>query len=186
MKTQPNTYRLRNWKEYTASLVGRGSLWLWIAADIGDWWLCTEPSGKPGASPSYSERDIEVCLSLRVLFRLPLRQVEGFVRSLFALAGVSLPVPDYTTLCRRQTSLGVGLPVRPGERARHIVMDSTGLKVYGEGEWKVKKHGVREAAGLEQTAPVGGRDDGGGAGGGDDGWGRRGRPAPARPGRSVD
>ncbi len=87
---------------------------------------------------------MEICLSLRLLLRLPLRQTEGFVRSLLCLAGLSLPVPDYTTLCRRQRTLRVRLPVRPREyaEARHLVLDSTGLKVFGEGEWKVRKHGV--------------------------------------------
>lgn len=142
MKTQANAYRLRNWTDYNASLVQRGSLTLWIDEDIAHWWLCPELSGKPGASRAYSDRAIEACLSLRVLLRLPLRQVEGFVRSLFALAGLALPVPDYTTLCRRQKGLAVALPVRPAAGPRHVVIDSTGLKVFGEGEWKVKKHGA--------------------------------------------
>lgn len=142
MKTQSATYRLRNWRDYNASLTQRGSLTLWIQDDIADWWLSPALSGQPGASRAYSDRTIEVCLSLRVLFRLPLRQVEGFVRSLFALMGLPVPVPDYTTLCRRARTLNVRLPVRPSEQARHVVLDSTGLKVYGEGEWKVKKHGA--------------------------------------------
>ena len=109
--------------------------------DLAALWLLQEKSGKPGASRSYSDKAIEICLSLRVLLKLPLRQTQGFVRSVMRLAGVSLPVPDYTTLCRRQRSLPVGLPVRPRATARHIVLDSTGLKVFGEGEWKVRKHG---------------------------------------------
>ena len=143
VKQQKPTYRLRNWKDYNASLTRRGSLTLWIEEDIATLWLCTKPSGKPGASRAYTDRAIEICLSLRVLLGLPLRQTEGFVGSLLCLAGLSLPVPDYSTLCRRQPSLPVALPVRPRERAqaRHVVLDSTGLKVFGEGEWKVKKHG---------------------------------------------
>lgn len=109
--------------------------------DIASWWLWDEKSGRPGASLCYSDKAIEVCLSLRVLLQLPLRQTQGFVRSVLCLAGLSLPVPDYTTLCRRQRTLGVCLPVRPRQQARHIVLDSTGLKVVGEGEWKVRKHG---------------------------------------------
>ena len=141
MQTQKTTYRLRNWREYNAALVGRGSLTLWIEADIATWWLSKDTSGKPGASRTYSDKALEVCLSLRVLLRLPLRQCEGFVRSLLDMVGLSLPVPDYTTLSRRQKQLPVRLPVRPSPRARHLVLDSTGLKVFGEGEWKVKKHG---------------------------------------------
>jgi len=141
VQTQTTTYRLRNWKEYNASLVGRGSLTLWIQEDILTWWLAKDKSGKPGASPTYSDKAVEVCLSLRLLLRLPLRQCEGFVRSLLQMARLFLPVPDYSTLCRRQKPLPVTLPVRPGQEARHLVLDSTGLKVFGEGEWKVKKHG---------------------------------------------
>ena len=141
MQTQTTTYRLRNWSEYNASLVNRGSLTLWIEKDIATWWLKKDKSGKPGASHTYSDRAVETCLALRLLLRLPLRQSEGLVRSLVQMARLSLPVPDYSTLCRRQKHLSVTLPVRPRQEARHIVLDSTGLKVFGEGEWKVRQHG---------------------------------------------
>lgn len=144
MKPQKSTYRLRNWRDYSASLVRRGSLTLWLDANLPDLWLCSERAGEAGASRLYSDHAIEICLSLRVLFRLPLRQTEGFVRSLLCLAGLpfsTLPVPDYTTLCRRQKDLEIALPVRASGKARHLVIDSTGLKVYGEGEWKVRTHG---------------------------------------------
>jgi hypothetical protein len=141
--TPSTTYRLRNWRDYNTSLTRRGSLTLWIeeGEDLADLWLSTDKSGKPGASRLYSDKAVEICLSLRVLFRLPLRQSEGFVRSLLALAGLSLPVPDYSTLQRRQSNLDVSLPVRPPSGPRHVVIDSTGLKIYGEGEWKVRTHG---------------------------------------------
>ena len=141
MKTPKTPYRLRNWRDYTASLERRGSLTLWLEEGVAQWWLSEEKSGRPGASRAYSDKAIEACMSLRVLLKLPLRQTQGFVRSLLCWGGLSLPVPDYTTLCRRQRSLVVRLPVRPREQARHIVLDSTGLKVFGEGEWKVRKHG---------------------------------------------
>ncbi len=141
MQTQKATYRLRNWREYNASLVRRGSLTLWIETDIATWWLCQDKSGKPGASDTYSDKAVETCLALRVLLKLPLRQCEGLVLSLLQMAALSLPVPDYSTLCRRQKQLPVTLPVHPRQEERHLVLDSTGLKVFGEGEWKVKKHG---------------------------------------------
>ena len=121
----------------------RGSLTLWVDDEISSWWLCPDLSGRPGASETYSDRAIEACLSLRILLRLPLRQTEGFVRSILCLMGLPLMVPDYTTLARRQKTLPVALPVRPSDRGagRHIVIDSTGLKIFGEGEWKVRKHG---------------------------------------------
>ena len=142
MQTPKTTYRLRNWSEYNASLVNRGSLTLWIETDIAAWWLRQDKSGKPGASHTYSDRAVETCLALRLLLKLPLRQSEGFVRSLVQMARLSLPVPDYSTLCRRQKHLPVTLPVHPRQQARHIVLDSTGLKVFGEGEWKVRQHGA--------------------------------------------
>ena len=80
MKTQQKTYRLRNWRDYTASLERRGSLTLWMEDDVADWWLSPDKSGKPGASRAYSDKAIEVCLSLRVLLKLPLRQTQGFRR----------------------------------------------------------------------------------------------------------
>jgi hypothetical protein len=141
VQTHSTVYRLRNWKEYNASLIARGSLTLWFEEDLEDWWLQQEKTGKPGASRTFSEKAIRACLSLRLLLRLPLRQTQGFVASLFGLTQQALPVPDYTTLSRRQRGLQVRLPVCSSERPRHIVLDSTGLKVFGEGEWKVKKHG---------------------------------------------
>jgi hypothetical protein len=141
VQTQTTTYRLRNWRDYNASLVKRGSLTLWIEEDIATWWLTMDKSGKPGASQTYSDRAVETCLALRLLLKLPLRQCQGLVHSLMQMASLSLPVPDYSTLSRRQKHLPVSLPVRPRQQARHIVLDSTGLKVFGEGEWKVRKHG---------------------------------------------
>lgn len=141
MQTPSTTYRLRNWKDYNASLIQRGSLTLWFEEDLEDWWLEKDKTGKPGASPTFSEKAIHACLSLRLLLKLPLRQRQGFVASLFGLTQQALPVPDYTTLSRRQKGLLVRLPVCPSQRPRHIVLDSTGLKVFGEGEWKVRKHG---------------------------------------------
>ena len=141
MQTHSTVYRLRNWKDYNASLIKRGSLTLWFEEDIQDWWLEREKTGKPGASVTYSEKAIQACLSLRLLLKLPLRQTQGFLASLFRLTQQTLPVPDYTTLSRRQKGLLARLPVCPSERPRHIVLDYTGLKVFGEGEWKVPKHG---------------------------------------------
>lgn len=104
-----------------------------------------ERTGKPGASPYYSDLAIACVLTLGVVFHLPLRQQQGFTQSVMDLLGVSLPVPDYTTLCRRRQSLSVHVPsscsLRRAEGV-HVVVDSTGLKIYGEGEWKVRLHGA--------------------------------------------
>jgi hypothetical protein len=139
---QKTEYRLRNWNQYNRSLVQRGSLTLWMEEGIQETWLVKDKSGKKGASPTYTDLAITVCRSLGIVLRLPLRQCSGLVGSLLALAKLDLPVPDYSTLSRRSRTLEVALPVARSEHPRHLVLDSTGLKVYGEGEWKVRQHGV--------------------------------------------
>ena len=89
----------------------------------------------------YSDLAIETALTLRKLFKLPLRQTEGFVQSLLDLLGLDLEAPDHTTLSRRQQSLAIDLGVSPREKPRHLVVDSTGAKVYGEGAWQVRQYG---------------------------------------------
>jgi IS5 family transposase len=135
------SYRLRNWKEYTASLVQRGSLTLWIDPEALAGWVSQAKTGQKGASPLYTDSALLCALTLQQVYHLPLRGTEGLLGSLFVLLGVELPVPDYTTLSRRRKSLPVSLPrPRKGE-GLHLVIDSTGFKVDGEGEWKVRQHG---------------------------------------------
>jgi hypothetical protein len=137
-------YRIRNWNQYNMALVQRGSLTLWFAPEVLSVWLCSSATGKPGASPMYSDLAIATVLTLGVVFHLPLRQQQGFAQSLMRLLNLDLPVPDYTTLCRRRQTLRVDVPgschLRRAEGV-HLVVDSTGLKIYGEGEWKVRIHG---------------------------------------------
>lgn len=140
MKTKA-TYRIRNWREYDTSLRCRGSLTFWISQDLLDNWTTKEKTGARGASPTYTAAAIETLATVKYLFGQASRQAEGMLASIFALMRVSLPVPDHTTLSRRLAGLPVRLPVKPKEGARHIVCDSTGVKVYGEGEWKVRQHG---------------------------------------------
>lgn len=133
------TYRIRNWREYDRSLVQRGSLTVWIDKQALRHWRYEGPP-QQGAPFEYSDLAIKSMLSLRELFHLPNRAVEGFVRSLFERLGICLPVPHHTTLSRRGKRVAVRLP----KRARgplHLVIDSSGLKVHGEGEWKVRQQG---------------------------------------------
>lgn len=134
-------YRLRNWADYNESLVQRGSITFWIDDEITKAWY-PEPVAqrKRGAPPKYSDCAIESMLTLRAVFHLTLRQTEGFVQSLFELMKLELDVPDYTTLSKRAVGLVVELPTSASEPI-HIALDSTGLKIYGEGEWKVRQHG---------------------------------------------
>jgi hypothetical protein len=133
------TYRIRNWKQYNDALVNRGSLTLWVDQDMLRAWRYQGPARR-GGQFEYSDTAIECLLTLRAVYHLTLRATEGFARSLFGLMRLDLPVPDYSTLCRRSATVRVTLP-RKAQGPLHLVIDSTGLKVYGEGEWKVRQHG---------------------------------------------
>lgn len=136
---QKELYRVRNWSEYDRALVQRGSLTVWVSDDFEKTWFYCGPTQR-GSQFDYSAQAIEVMLTMKNVYHLPNRATEGFIRSLFALLAITLSVPDHTTISRRGKTLKVCLP----KRARgnlDIVMDSTGLKIYGEGEWKVRTHG---------------------------------------------
>jgi IS5 family transposase len=137
-KPTPPIYRTTNWRSYNAALKQRGSLHIWF--DPATVWLA-EPSGKRGRSATFTDAAIQACLTLKALFGLPLRQTTGLVASLLELAGLDWPVPDFSTLCRRQKGLAVVIPYRPSGGALHLLIDSTGIKAEGEGEWFAKKHG---------------------------------------------
>lgn len=142
-------YRVTNWKAYNKALVERGSLTLWIDDGVVEDWYHTGEQ-KPGGEVIYSDRCMECMLSIKSLFRLGFRQTEGFARSVVLMLELSgrLSVPSYSQICRRQKELKVSIRpkyrkmVESGGQPLHIVVDSTGLKVYGEGEWKVRQHGV--------------------------------------------
>jgi IS5 family transposase len=143
MKTKPKpSYRIRNWSEYDAALKQRGSLTFWIDEVVIAGWINEQKSGRRGASKHYSDGAIALMATVQALFNLPGRQTEGFLESLFALMGIDLPVPDHSTLSRRMGKVAVEMPVTPSRGGIHVVVDSTGVKVYGEGEWKVRQHGV--------------------------------------------
>lgn len=141
-KSKKTAYRVANWAAYNASLVQRGDLTIWISDEVVAGWK-PEPTGprQRGGQVQYSDRAIECLLMLRAVFRLPYRQTEGLGRAVLGLLGAEVAVPDYTTLCKRSAMLEVALPLSRSTKAKHIVLDSTGLKVYGEGEWKVRQHG---------------------------------------------
>jgi len=132
-------YRVRNWPEYEKALVQRGSLTFWLTDDFEKVWLYAGEKQR-GSQYDYSEQAIEIMLTIKEVFHLSNRSVEGFVRSVFAMLNIHLPVPDHTTLSKRGKSFNVRLP-RKSKGAMNLVLDSTGLKIYGEGEWKVRKHG---------------------------------------------
>jgi len=138
---QKKRYRIRNWPEYNAALKSRGSLTVWVDAAAVDSWHGSPKSGRRGASCLYSDAAILCALTLQGVYHLPLRSTCGLLSSLFELMQVALPVPDFSTLSRRRTRLDVALPVALPAGPLHLVVDSSGFKVYGEGEWKVRQHG---------------------------------------------
>ena len=113
---------------------------MWLDRDMQ--WLGA-PSGKRGRSQTFSDAAIQFCLSIKGLFGQPLRQALGMVQILLKLAGLDWPVPDFSTVCRRQKSLQVALSYRPSATPLHLLVDSTGIKFLGEGECKRKKHGAQ-------------------------------------------
>src|SRR5919199_2667061 len=135
--------KVTNWREYDAGLRRRGSLTVWFTDEAVQAWQA-EPRTTRGGQPDYSTLAILTALPLRPVFRLPFRQTEGLIGSIIGLLGLDLAVPDHTTLCRRAATLEVPRP-RPrsdGEPV-HLLVDSTGLKLCGAGEWLIEKHGTR-------------------------------------------
>lgn len=136
------SYRVSNWAAYNDSLIQRGSITVWISEEVIEGWKPRPQGRRPrGGQVEYSDRAIECLLTLKAVFKLPYRQTEGFGQSIMALLGVKVIIPDYTTLCKRSADLTVELSPSQVQGAKHIVVDSTGLKVYGDGEWKVRQHG---------------------------------------------
>lgn len=135
-------YRVRNWSEYNAGLKQRGSVTFWLDEAVVNGWTVEEESGQRGASRTYSDTAIATFETMKSVYRLAGRQTQGFLESLFCLMGVERSVPDHSTVSRRKRHLEVALPVVPREGAVHVVVDATGIKVYGEGEWKTRQHGI--------------------------------------------
>jgi hypothetical protein len=143
-------HKVTNWPDYEASLRQRGSLTVWFTAEAVEAWAA-EPRTTRGGQPWYSALAILTALTLRAVFRLAYRQTEGLIGSVVGLLGLSLRVPDHTTLSRRAATVEVPRPRRPSTDAGgggdaqplHLLVDSTGLKLCGAGEWLVEKHGTR-------------------------------------------
>jgi hypothetical protein len=134
-------FSIGNWREYNESLVARGSITLWFSDEALANWYHENGESKRGRPFTYSDKAMETFLTIRELLRLPYRQTEGFVRSILALVADGLSVPDFTSAAKRAAKLGIRLPVLPRRGRVDVVLDSTGLKVFGEGEWKVRQHG---------------------------------------------
>jgi len=139
-KFEKKRQKVTNWRVYNEGLLQRGDVTIWLSAEVEDKWLADKRQ-TPGGQPTYSDMVISVCLTLGMVFKQPLRQTQGLVGSLARLMGLDVPVPDFSTLLRR--GAGLSMPEKSkAQRARPIelVLDSTGLKIFGEGEWLQNKH----------------------------------------------
>lgn len=139
-----NTYRVRNWREYNQSLVSRGSVTVWIDEKKFQEWETAPVSSGRGRPRSYSDDFILMALTVKLVYKLTYRMTEGFVFSVLRQMNCPFIMADYTTLSRR--AAGVELPPLPRNTRENLVIaiDSTGLKLYGEGEWKTRQHGVEK------------------------------------------
>ena len=135
-------YRVTNWSEYDASLRQRGSLTVWFSDEAIAAWRA-EPRTTRGGQAHYSALAIRTALTLRAVFRLALRQTEGLIGSVLNLLGLDLAVPDHSTLSRRAETLEVPKPCPSSRGSVHLLVDSTGLRLCGPGEWLVEKHSTR-------------------------------------------
>ncbi|QLH34770.1 MAG: IS5 family transposase [Parachlamydiaceae bacterium] len=141
MQTEP-TYRIRNWSEYNRTLIERGSISIWIEEKAAKNWFSSYHTCRAGRPTTYSDEAILMMLILREVYKRSLRNLQGFVQSLFRAMNLNIPVPSYSQISRRAKTLHKRVNrLTQGKKACHIIFDSTGLKVNGEGEWKVKVHG---------------------------------------------
>ena len=132
-KPKPSRYRTSNWSTYNAALRMRGSLLIWLDKEM-TWHAPHE--GRPGRPPVFSNSAFQFCLSIKVLFKLPLRQTAGMVASLLRLAGLDWPVPDHSTLCRRQKTLKVQIPCRRADGPLHLLVRSRDISAKCPAGWQ--------------------------------------------------
>jgi hypothetical protein len=135
-------HQVMNWAEYDAALRQRGSLTVWFSEEAIAAWRA-EPRTTRGGPPHYSALAIRTALTLRAVFRLALRQTEGLIGSILGLLGLDLAVPDHSTLSRRAEALEVPKSCPSSRGPVHLLVDSTGLRMCGPGEWRIEKHGTR-------------------------------------------
>jgi hypothetical protein len=124
----PTKYKTNNWSSYNDSLKWRGALSIWFDPEMA--WT-PPPRGKRGRQQQFNDAAIQTCLTLKVLFGLPLRQTTGFVQSLLRLVGLDWATPNFSTLCRHQKTLNVSLPHRGFTGPLNLLIDSRGIKAEG-------------------------------------------------------
>ena len=138
------TRKIVNWKEYNKALINRGSITFWIDEEAISSWYCKAHHGGRGRGHTYSDHAIQTALAIKGIFGLSLRACEGFLNSVFELMGLDIKSPDYSCISKRAKTVEVSYRIPAKGPVMHLAIDSTGLKVFGEGEWKVKKHGAEK------------------------------------------
>ncbi|EJC6855222.1 TPA: IS5-like element ISVpa3 family transposase [Vibrio parahaemolyticus] len=134
-------YKTTNWKQYNKALINRGSLTFWIDEEAIRQWKQSKQD-KRGRPRQFSDLAITTALMVKRVFSMPLRALQGFIDSVFSLANVPIVCPHYSCISRRAKQVEVSFKPKTRGAIQHLAIDATGLKVYGEGEWKVKKHGT--------------------------------------------
>ena len=132
---------IRNWSQYNQALINRGSITFWFSDEVVQKWYEKEKTKKPGRPRRYSDDAIHCGHIIKAVYHLPFRALQGLMKSIILLLCLNLRCPNYTVFCRRANELKVPMRKLLAGEPLHIIFDSTGVKVYGEGEWKVRKHG---------------------------------------------
>jgi hypothetical protein len=140
-KKEQARYQIRNWAKYIEALVNRGDLTFWISDEVIQEWKHKNDENRQGRPFQFSDLAIETLLTVRELYQLPYRTTEGFGKWIFRTMQLDLPIPDYTSLCKRAAALNLSFDLTKKKGKIDVIVDSTGLKVYGEGEWKTRTHG---------------------------------------------
>ena len=143
MTIKSTSYRIQNWPQYNEALKNRGSITFWFSKEEKNGWQSNKKSGRKGRPEMYSDTAIQCLLVMREVYNLTLRSLQGFMESIINMSYIDFCCPNYTTISKRAKSLNIEIPtnLKSGEPL-HILIDSSGLKVYGEGEWKTRKHGI--------------------------------------------
>lgn len=136
--------KITNWSQYNRALTQRGAITFWIDDSAIDAWHCSKHHGRRGRGFEFSDIAIETALVVKGVFSLPLRALQGFIDSIFTLMDVPLRSPNYSSISKRAKKVNINYCEKSNKPIRHIAIDSTGLKVFGDGEWKVKKHGTEK------------------------------------------
>jgi len=132
-------YKIANWPEYNKSLINRGRITFWFSEDVVKGWINQSLTHKKGRPEVYADAAVLCAMILKSIYHLTYRSLQGFITDIIFLLSLKLPIPSYTQLCRRAAKLS--LPIFDRKKVTDIVVDASGLKIFGEGEWLVKKHG---------------------------------------------